>query len=349
MNCFRVWLWIVTKAKNIEGRKKTIEDGRKMEMHHISERYNSIFPMMKEDIWREILKHIEHVTEIRIRAGKPILIYMDQKEISIDAEGRLLYVPRKGKRFSYQEIQQLFDFWCQDSRYAFQNEIRNGFLTIEGGHRIGICGEVVSDEEGKVQTIKYISSLSIRVAHEKKGVAKEIMQYIHKEDQIKNTLIVSPPGAGKTTLLRDVVWYLSNGDEIHSGVNVGLVDERGEIAACFQGIPQLDVGVRTDVLDNCKKVVGMRMLLRSMSPRVIAVDELGDEEEIRLIQQMAGNGCMVIATIHGNSIEELRQKKMLRELWEKSLFENIVLLSKKNHIFHKEVYSNGGKDLYYSC
>ena len=318
-------------------------------MQHSSERYRFILPINKENFWSEIIKNMKYITEIRIRVGKPILIYLNQKEISVDEDGNFIYVVEKGKKFIYQEIQHLLDFWCQDSRYAFQNEIRNGFLTIEGGHRIGICGEVVSDEEGRIQTIKYISSLNIRVAHEKRGVAKEIMQYIHKEDQIKNTLIISPPGAGKTTLLRDIVRYLSNGDEIHNGVNVGLVDERGEIAACFQGIPQLDVGVRTDVLDNCKKAMGMRILLRSMAPRVIAVDELGDEEEINLIQQMTGNGCAVIATIHGNSMEELKQKKILQELWDKSMFENIVLLSKKNHIFHKEVYSNGVKDLYYSC
>lgn len=318
-------------------------------MHHISERYNSIFPIIKEDIWGEILKHIEHITEIRIRVGKPVLIYLNQKEMSVDEDGNFIYVVEKGKKFTYQEIQQLFDFWCQDSRYAFQNEIKRGFLTIEGGHRIGICGEAVSDEEGKIQTIKYISSLNIRIAHEKKGAATEIMAYIHKKNQIKNTLIISPPGAGKTTLLRDIVRYLSNGDEVHRGINVGLVDERGEIAACFQGIPQLDVGVRTDVLDNCKKTVGMRMLLRSMAPRVIAVDELGNEEEIRLIQQMVGNGCAVIATIHGNNMEELRQKKIWKELWDKSMFENIVLLSKKNHMFHKELYCDGGKQLTYSC
>lgn len=318
-------------------------------MQHSSERYRFILPINKEHFWSEIIKNMKYITEIRIRVGKPVLIYLKQKEMSVDEDGNFIYVVEKGKKFTYQEIQQLFDFWCQDSRYAFQNEIRNGFLTIEGGHRIGICGEVVSDEEGNIQTIKYISSLNIRVAHEKKGAAKEIIKYIHTDSQIKNTLIISPPGAGKTTLLRDIVRYLSNGDEIHSGVSVGLVDERGEIAACFQGIPQLDVGVRTDVLDNCKKVVGMRILLRAMSPRVIAVDELGDEEEIRLIQQMIGNGCAVIATIHGNSMDELRQKKILQELWNKTIFENIVLLSKKNHTFHKEVYGNGGKDLYYSC
>ena len=229
-----------------------------------------------------------------------------------------------------------------DSRYAFQNEIKRGFLTIEGGHRIGICGEVISDEEGNIQSIKYISAVNIRIAHEMKGVAGKVMSYIYSRKKVENTLIVSPPGAGKTTLLRDIIRQLSFGDEEQHGMNVGVVDERGEIAACFQGIPQLDVGPRTDVLDNCKKAEGMRMLLRSMAPQVIAVDELGSLEEVELIQQMAGNGCAVIATIHGENMEELKQKKNLWELWEQDIFRNIIFLSKDKNAFHLKLYQ--GKD-----
>ena len=118
-------------------------------------KYDYIFPKEKEDFWKEIRCHMEEITEIRIRAEKPILIYMRQREISVDEEGKLIYVPETGKCFSYKELQKLVDYWCMDSRYAFQNEIRQGFLTIEGGHRIGICGEAVMDEYGKVQTIKH--------------------------------------------------------------------------------------------------------------------------------------------------------------------------------------------------
>lgn len=313
------------------------------------EKYSSIFPIKNNGIWAEVLKNIEHITEIRIRVGRPVLIYMNHKEISIDEKGNIIYVPENGKSFSYQELQNLIDFWCQDSRYAFQNEIKRGFLTIEGGHRIGICGEVISDEDKKVQVIKYISAVNIRVAHEIKGAADHILKYIYSEEQVKNTLIVSPPGAGKTTLLRDIIRQLSNGNKKSHGINIGLVDERGEIAACFQGIPQLDVGIRTDILDNCEKLTGMRMLLRSMAPAIIAVDELGSEEEIRLIQQMVGNGCGVIATIHGNSIEELRQKKFLKELWEQEIFKNIVYLSRNKNLFHLELYQGELKEVCYKC
>ena len=315
----------------------------------MTKKYDYIFPKDDEKFWKEIKCHLDFITEIRIRAEKPILIYMKQKEISIDRGGKIIYVPQQGKCFSYMELQKLVDYWCMDSRYAFQNEIKQGFLTIEGGHRIGICGETVMDELGNIQTIKYVSSVNIRIAHEIKGVAEKIMDYIYERGKVHNTLIVSAPGAGKTTLLRDIIRLISKGNDIQSGLNVGLVDERGEIAACFQGIPQLDVGPRTDILCNCKKKYGMRMLLRSMAPTVIAVDELGEKEEIELIQQMAGNGCAVIATIHGESIEEVKQKEILREIWQQQIFRNIIYLSRDKNQFHMEVIRGEEQAVCYRC
>lgn len=318
-------------------------------MQYIPGRYSSIFPLDNQSIWEEVINNMEQITEIRIRADRPILIYLNQREISIDEEGKFIYVSENGKTFSYKELQKLLDFWCMDSRYAFQNEIRRGFLTIQGGHRIGICGEVVSDEEGNIQSIKYISAINIRVAHEVKNVADRIMKYMYIKKRVANTLIISPPGAGKTTLLRDIIRQLSYGNDLYRGINVGVVDERGEIAACFQGIPQLDVGPRTDVLDNCEKAIGMRMLLRSMAPAVIAVDELGSLEEVGLIQQMTGNGCAVIATIHGENVEELKQKRILQELWEEHIFENIVCLYKDKNTFYIKLYQGEDGKLCYSC
>ena len=306
-----------------------------------------IFPKDQRGIFREIVNNIEDITEIRIRVGKPVFIYLNQREISIDEKGKFIYVPERGKVFSYEELQSLLDFWCMDSRYAFQNEIKKGFLTLQGGHRIGICGEAVSDENGNLQTIKYITAINIRIAHEVKGVSDRIMPYMYTKKGIENTLIISPPGAGKTTLLRDIIRKLSYGNEIYKGVNVGIVDERGEIAACFQGIPQLDVGPRTDVLDNCQKSIGMRMLLRSMSPGVIAVDELGSTEELELIQQMIGNGCGVIATVHGETVEEIIHKNFLKKIWKQDIFQNYIYLFKDKKGFHMELYRGKERTLCY--
>lgn len=318
-------------------------------MKEAGRKYQTIFPLNERKIWKEVLHNIDHITEIRMKAEKPVLIYFKQREISMNEEGTFIYVPEKGKIVSYIELQHLVDYWCQDSRYAFQEEIKRGFLTIEGGHRIGICGEVVNDGNGNINTIKYISAVNIRIAHEVKGAAKEIIGYLYGKNGIENTLIVSPPGAGKTTLLRDMIRLLANGNGENLGVRVGLIDERGEIAACFKGIPQLDVGLRTDVLDNCKKSVGMRMLLRAMAPQVIAVDELGSVEEFELIRQMTGNGCAVIATIHGDDLEEIKNKPVLGQILEEQLFQNIIRLSKEKNLFHIEVYRGKEWSLCYRC
>ena len=295
--------------------------------------YQCVFPTEKLCLWRNVLKHIEQITEIRIRIDKPVLIYLNQREVSLDINGEFIYSVEKGYRFEYNELQKLIDFWCMDSRYAFQEELKKGFLTIKGGHRIGICGEVVYESKGNIQSIKYISSINIRIAHEIKGVANPIIKYVYKKENIASTLIISPPGMGKTTLLRDIIRMLSNGNEEKKGKNVALVDERGEIAACYQGIPQLDVGCRTDVLYGCDKENGMKMLLQSMAPEVMAVDEVVTQNDKELISQMMGRGCAVIATMHGEvMINDLRYQE-----WFKS-FEIIIFLSRQNNEFKTKLY-----------
>lgn len=303
--------------------------------------YSKIFPPSQRVFWEQVIKKAEEIQEIRIRVNKTILVYLYGKEYSVDEKGNLNAKLELGRVFSYGEIQELVDYWCQDSRYAFQEELKRGYLTIKGGHRIGICGELIFDREQKVQTIKYISSLNIRIAHQIKGVSKKLLPYLYEGETLIDTLLISPPGCGKTTLLRDLTCHISNGNSYGRGTSVGVVDERGELAACYRGIPQLEIGSRSDVLDGCPKVTGMLMLLRSMSPGVIVVDELGNEEEIALVEQMVGRGCHVLATIHGSSLQEVRNKKIFQRIWENHIFRQVVILEKRENCFSMAVYKEG--------
>lgn len=186
-------------------------------------------------------------------------------------------------------------------------------------------------KDGKISNINYISSLNFRIAKQVLGASSKIIKYVIKEDEnsIYNTLIISPPGVGKTTILRDLIRKLSNGIEQinYKGMNIGVVDERGEIAAMYRGILQNDVGIRTDVLDNVTKALGLRMLIRSMSPKVIVADEIGNKEEIEPIMQSICSGIKCIFTAHGASIEDIKLNPVIKELIDNAVFERIIFLS----------------------
>ena len=190
-------------------------------------------------------------------------------------------------------------------------------------------GKVILDGN-RVRGMKYISCINVRLAHEIQGCAGGVMPYIQTREQIMHTLIVSPPRCGKTTLLRDIIRQMSNGWGDISGVTVGVVDERSELAGCYQGIPQNDLGPRTDVLDGCKKTEGIRMLLRSMSPQILAVDELGGKEDFAAVKQALCCGCRVLGTVHAGCVQELLDKPYLQACVTQKLFGRYILIERNS-------------------
>ena len=261
-----------------------------------------------------------HIEEIRLRSNKPLMLKIGQETQIID------YIVKQ------QEILQAFERICENSVYSYRRQICDGYITIKGGNRVGIVGSAVVDN-GQVLNINYISSLNFRIAREKIGCSNFIIEDIidFSNNSIHNTLIVSPPGCGKTTLLRDIIRNISNGmQEIgFKGKTVGVIDERGEIAAMYKGLPQNDIGIRTDVIDNMPKPEAVRILVRSMCPDVIACDEIGSVEDIKAIDYAMCSGVKGIFTVHGKDIDEINRNVELSKLLNKHVFERIILLNPK--------------------
>lgn len=289
-----------------------------------------MFPEKMRGRWQETAQLCEKLQEIRLRVGRPVTIVVGAKERFVDIEGRIVDRQEDGVKSTPQELEEIVQHLCQYSLYAFADEIRQGFLTIQGGHRVGMAGQVILEDTDRIRNIKYIRYLNIRIAHQIKGAADSILSFVYEKGQLCNTLLISPPGCGKTTMLRDLIRQVSDGNPYGQGMNVGVVDERSEIAGSYMGVPQNDVGSRTDVLDGCPKVEGMMMLIRAMSPQVIAVDELGGNKDMEALQMASGCGCRLIATIHGNSLAEIRNKKYMRYVMEEGLFDRYVVMRREN-------------------
>lgn len=264
----------------------------------------------------------EKLYEIRLRAGRPMFLIYDGGECFLRTRGREPYLVTR------EDLKETLEYVSGYSLYAYEDELRQGYMSVQGGHRVGVTGKVVLDGD-RIRGMKYISCINLRLAHEIQGCADPVMEHIRKENWTAHTLLISPPRCGKTTLLRDMIRQLSNGSGKIPGVTVGVVDERSELAGCYQGIPQNDLGIRTDVLDGCPKAHGMQMLIRSMSPSVVAVDELGREEDFKAVESVIYSGCKLIATAHGASLEEIFSTPFFGRLRKMKVFERYILLGKE--------------------
>lgn len=281
-----------------------------------------------------------YLQEVRLRTGKPLLCIYDGKERMIGNQRDGPYIVTK------EDVKEMLQYVSNYSLYAYEQEMKQGFITIEGGHRVGMTGQAII-EEGRVKNLRYISSLNLRMSHEIKGCADQIFSYIISGNRVCHTLIVSPPRCGKTTLLRDMIRQISDGNRWIGGMTVGVVDERSEIGGCYMGIAQNQLGARTDILDCCPKVEGMMMMIRSMGPQVIAVDEIGTAEDIHAVEYAMHCGCRMIATVHADSMEELRKRPLFDRMIEQKRFDRYILLGNQLHVGQVEgIFDSRGSLLY---
>ena len=247
---------------------------------------------------------VKRVEEIRMRVGQPLVLRTDEDEIQI------------WPQVNSKDLEEVLQRATRFSVHSCAESLREGYVTIEGGHRIGVCGTGFI-REGHLQSLRLVTSVCIRIANQISGCAENIYSSIKG-----SVLIIGPPGRGKTTLLRDLVAHLSD----KACQRVGLVDERGEIAACVEGIPQLWVGRRTDILSNVRKDNGIMMLLRTMNPQWIAVDEITAEHDILAMEQAAYCGVNLMATAHGNNPRNLTKRPLYKKLLESGVFSQIAVI-----------------------
>lgn len=295
-----------------------------MELSYAIARYEQALELLPVR-WQQAARRLPdwrkaQAEEFRLRTGRPMTVLTCEGEILVSDE-----LPRA--LVTQSDLEQLCDMVTGYSRYAVSETLSKGYLIGRGGFRVGVCGTAVL-RDGANTNLRDISSVAVRISRQMRGLAEPLLRELWEEPEgFPSTLLLAPPGVGKTTLLRDMICALSDGDEQRPACRVGIVDERGELAAMYRGVPQLEVGAHTDVLDGCPKALGITMLLRSANPQVIAVDEITAEEDLRAMLSAAHCGVALLATIHAADREELARKPLFARLLEMQVFQRIVTIT----------------------
>lgn len=282
-------------------------------MHYFPQSICDLLSKLVTDGWPEI-------EEVRLRSNSPLTIGVWGESCFITDTGGITNYESDAYKVTPEEVGIAFRKICENSVYAHTDEIRKGYVTIKGGHRVGVCGKAVC-EEGRIKTFKEISSLNFRVAHQIIGLADGIIDTIVDGDKVNSTLIISPPQMGKTTLLRDVLRQVSD-----KGFKCGVADDRGELAAVYRGIPTNSIGAQTDIIDGAPKAEAIEMLLRTMSPKVIFSDEIATEADVAALRAAAGTGVKIIASAHGDCVEEVMARNFLKPVFDDGIFSQAILL-----------------------
>ncbi len=277
---------------------------------------------LPEIIYNSITRHVNYadINEIRLRVNCPLVVCIKNKKYFVGEKGFCGY--DDAIICTYEMMQDFVYKLCDHAVYAVNDQLRQGFITLPKGVRVGICGEVVY-EGNEILTIKNFQSANIRIPHSIRGCSKLALEYILDKD-FKNTLVISPAGAGKTTFIRDVVQQLSNQNYCY---NVLVADERNEIASVCNGVAEIPLGNFADIYSNCSKEFAFKQGLRSMKPDIFVTDEIDIDKDLQSIIDATNSGVKVLATIHSDSVTHLKQKRGFDKILSDKIFDRYIVLS----------------------